>query len=131
MLTLSGSRTGLANRGQLADLSQYIKQAGINQADFNGLAERFNIDGKIVALPASTGYYVLYYNKDIFDKAGVEYPSNDMTWADWETLAGRLASGSGNSKVYGGLLHTWQALVQNWGDPGRAAHNYGHRLFFL
>ena len=30
-------------------------------------------------------------------------------------MAGRLSSGSGGAKVYGGFLHTWNACVQNWG----------------
>ncbi|GHT67177.1 sugar ABC transporter substrate-binding protein [Spirochaetia bacterium] len=106
---------GLAGRGQLADLAAYIQKDGINLGDYNGLAERFIMDGKTVALPARTDYYVLFYNKDIFDKAGVPYPSNDMTWTEWEQLAGRLSSGSGTSKVYGGFFHTWNACVQNWG----------------
>ena len=106
---------GIANRGQLADLSGYIKQDKIDLGDFYGLADRFIIDNKIAALPASTSYYVMYYNKDIFDNMRIPYPSNNMTWAQWEELAGRLTSGSGNNKVYGGYLHTWQACVQNWG----------------
>ncbi|MCL2801122.1 MAG: extracellular solute-binding protein [Treponema sp.] len=105
----------IANRGQLADLSNYVRQDKINLNDFHGVADRFIFDNKLTALPASTGYYVLYYNKDIFDNMGIPYPSNDMTWAEWEILAGRLTSGSGNNKIYGGLLHTWQACVQNWG----------------
>jgi len=104
----------LVNRGQLEDLSDYIRRDGINLAEFNGLAEMFQMDGKTVALPVSTGYYILYYNKDIFDRAGVPYPSNDMTWGEWEQLAGRLTSGSGNDRVFGGFFHTWQACVQNW-----------------
>ncbi len=106
---------GLAAKGQLADLSEYITRDGINLADYSGLAERFEMNGKIVALPASTGYYVLFYNKDIFDAAGIEYPSNDMTWAQWEELCAKLTSGEGADKKYGGFLHTWQACVQNWG----------------
>ncbi|MDR0563001.1 MAG: sugar ABC transporter substrate-binding protein [Spirochaetaceae bacterium] len=105
---------GIASRGQLADLSAYVKRDNINLADFNGLAERFNIGGKLVALPASTSYYVLFYNKDVFDKAGVPYPSNDMTWAQFEELALKMTSGSGSNKVYGAHIHTWQACVQNW-----------------
>ncbi|MDR1862914.1 MAG: sugar ABC transporter substrate-binding protein [Treponema sp.] len=105
---------GLSNRGQLADLSDYVVRDNINLADFNGLAEAFKMDGKLVALPAHTSYYVLFYNKDIFDRAGVPYPSNDMTWPQWEQLAGRLTSGSGDGKVWGAHFHTWQALVQNW-----------------
>jgi len=105
----------IAGRGQLADLSNYISKNNINLGDFHGMTDRFIIDNKIVALPASANYYVMYYNKDIFDNMRIPYPSNDMTWEEWEILAGRLTSGSGRNKVYGGLLHTWQACVQNWG----------------
>jgi multiple sugar transport system substrate-binding protein len=105
----------LVNRGQLADLSLYILWDDIDLQVYNGLAERFNIAGRIVALPARTDYYILYYNKDIFDAAKVPYPSNDMTWDEWEQLAARLTSGTGNNKIYGAHLHTWQACVQNWG----------------
>jgi multiple sugar transport system substrate-binding protein len=57
----------------------------------------------------------MYYNKDIFDAASVEYPSNDWTWDDFEAIAKKLTSGSGPDKTYGALLHTWQAMVINWG----------------
>ncbi|QQO11343.1 sugar ABC transporter substrate-binding protein [Breznakiella homolactica] len=102
------------NRGQLMDLTANIRRDGINLNDFNGLAENFVFDEKTVALPARTDYYIMYYNKDIFDAAGVAYPSNNMTWPEWEQLAARVTSGSGNTKKYGGFLHTWQACVQNW-----------------
>lgn len=105
---------GLANRGQLADLSALVQRDNINLADYKGLAERFNINGKLLALPVSSAYYVLFYNKDIFDRAGQPYPTNDMTWAEYEQLALRMTSGSGSSKVYGGHIHTWPACVQNW-----------------
>lgn len=104
----------LAERGQLEDLTPYIEKDGIDLAVYNGVAENFNFDGKQVGMPTPTSYYVLYYNKDIFDAAGVEYPSNDMTWAEFEELAGKVTMGEGNEKKYGGLLHTWQACVQNW-----------------
>jgi multiple sugar transport system substrate-binding protein len=105
----------LVNRGQLADLGSYIIRDNIDLKAYNGLAERFLIGGRIVALPARTDYYVLYYNKDIFDAAKVPYPSNNMTWKEWEQLATKLTSGKGNNKIYGAHLHTWPACVQNWG----------------
>jgi multiple sugar transport system substrate-binding protein len=120
---------GLVKRGQLADLTAYAQRDTIDLKAYNGLADRLTINGSLVALPARTDYYVLYYNKDIFDKAGVPYPSNNMTWIEWEQLAKRLTSGSGNNKVYGALLHTWNACVQNWGvQDGRntiMATDYG------
>lgn len=103
----------IAQKGQLEDLTPYIEKDGIDLSLYNG-SDALNIDGKQVGMPISTGFYVLYYNKDIFDAANIEYPSNDMTWAEFEELAGKLTSGSGNEKIYGAFLHTWQACVQNW-----------------
>lgn len=102
-----------AEKGQLEDLTSYIEEAEIETEKYISYDE-YNLDGKQVALPFKSDYYVLYYNKDIFDAAGVEYPSNDMTWTEWEELCTKLTSGEGNSKVYGGYLHTWQACVENW-----------------
>ena len=103
----------IAERGQLEDLTPYMEKDGVDPASMNG-ADALNLDGKQVALPVSTGFYVLYYNKDIFDAAGVEYTGNDMTWAEFEELAKKVTSGEGNDKKYGALFHTWQACVQNW-----------------
>ena len=105
----------LEQKGQLLDLSAYIAASGVNLADYNGLAEPLNVGGKQVGLPFRTDYYVNFYNKGIFDAAGVAYPSNNMTWAEYEELAKKLTSGSGIDKLYGSHFHTWQALVQNWG----------------
>lgn len=101
----------LADKGQLADLTEYISADGVDLAAYNGLAENFNYDGKQYGLPARTDYYVMFYNKDMFDAKGMEYPSNDWTWADFEEMAKQL---TGDGK-YGAYIHTWQACVQNWG----------------
>lgn len=104
----------LTKKGQLADMSSYISSDGVDLSIYNGLAENFNFEGKQTGLPVRTDYYVLYFNKDIFDAAGVAYPSNDMTWAQFEETAKQLTSGEGQAKTYGAHFHTWQALVQNW-----------------
>ena len=104
----------LAAKGQLEDLSEYIKRDNIDLSIYNGVAENFQMDGKTVALPASSSYYILYYNKDIFDKNNIEYPTNDMTWTEFEELAGTVTSGTGENKDYGALFHTWQACAENW-----------------
>ncbi|MEG0484189.1 MAG: sugar ABC transporter substrate-binding protein [Oscillospiraceae bacterium] len=105
----------MAEKGQLADLTEYVKRDNVDLSVYSGMGERFVLDNKVVALPASSGYYVLYYNKDIFDAAKIEYPSNDMTWKEFEDLAAKLTSGEGAEKKYGALFHTWNACVQNWG----------------
>ena len=70
--------------------------------------------GSNYTLPFRKDWYMLFYNKDLFDKAGVAYPSADMTWDEYEELAKQMTSGEGSSKVYGTHNHTWQALVSNW-----------------
>lgn len=105
----------IAARGQLEDLTPYIERDGIDLSTYSGVAETMNLNGQQVALPTATDYYILFYNKDIFDEANVEYPSNDMTWAEFEELAGQVTLGEGSEKKYGALFHTWQACVQNWG----------------
>ncbi len=100
----------LADKGQLLTLNDRIEADNINLADFNGLAENFNYDNKQFAMPFRTDYYVMYYNKDIFDAKNMPYPSNDWTWADFEKMAKEL-TGDGN---YGAYLHTWQGCVGNW-----------------
>lgn len=104
----------IAKRGQMADLSGYISKDGVDLGTYNGLADNFLIDGKQIAIPFRTDYYALFYNKDIFDAAGVEYPSNDMTWTEFEELAKKVTSGEGVDKKYGAHFHTWQACIENW-----------------
>ncbi len=62
------------------------------------------------ALPFRADFWVLYYNKTLFDKAGVAYPTNDMTWDQYKDLALKL-TGDG---VYGTHYHTWLSAVVNW-----------------
>lgn len=104
----------IANRGQMADMSSYIARDGLDLDIYNGQAKDFNIGGKQIGMPFRTDYYVLFYNKDIFDAAGVEYPSNDMTWTQFEELAKKVTMGEGVDKKYGAYFHTWQACIQNW-----------------
>lgn len=104
----------LQERGQAADLNGLIDRDGLDLADYNGLADGFNFSGKQAALPFRTDYYTLFFNKDIFDAAGVEYPTNDMTWAEFDELARKVTFGEGTEKKYGAHYHTWQACVENW-----------------
>ncbi len=79
-------------------------------ADFNGTIDQLKTDdGNFYAVPFRSDFWVLYYNKDLFDKAGVDYPTNDMTLEEYDELARKMTSGSGDSKVYGTHYHTWRS----------------------
>ncbi|UIK08758.1 ABC transporter substrate-binding protein [Neorhizobium galegae] len=104
--------TNLVRAGSISDLSGFMTEQKINPASFGGLVDELKIDGKIYALPFRSDFWVVYYNKDIFDKAGVTYPTNDMTWAQFDQIATKLAGGMGANKTYGALFHTWRSTVQ-------------------
>ena len=54
------------------------------------LADAYATAGTQYALPSSFSNVVLYYNKDLFDKAGVAYPTKSWTWADEKAAAESL-----------------------------------------
>ena len=72
------------------------------------------MDGKTYALPFRKDNNMIFYNKDLFDKAGVPYPEDGMTMAEYHELAAKLTSGTGNDKVYGAHIHTWPSNVYQY-----------------
>lgn len=105
----------LVKQNQLEPLKSYISKASINTADYGGTVEQIQVNNEVYALPFRSDFWVVYYNKDLFDKAGVAYPTNDMTLDQYDALARKLTSGSGSTKVYGGHYHTWRSAVQLFG----------------
>ena len=47
-------------------------------------------DGKHYGIPFATNCTALFYNKDIFDAAGMEYPKENTTWEDFQEMAKAL-----------------------------------------
>lgn len=109
-----GSMLQMADKDQLLPLDDFIKKDNLDLSVYKGAAEQLKYKDVMYSLPYRNDWFVLYYNKDIFDKAGVPYPSNDMTWDQYYALAAKMTSGEGADKIYGSHNHTWQALVTNW-----------------
>ena len=91
-------------------LNSYIEASGYDLSGFAGIESNYAVDGEQYALPFRSDFWVLYYNKDLFDAAGVDYPTNDMTWEQYADLAEKMTS-DGN---YGTHYHTWLSAVVNW-----------------
>lgn len=102
----------LVKSNNLMSLNGNIKKAGINPADYGGLIEELTVNDNVYSLPFRSDVWILYYNKTLFDKAGVKYPTNDMTWDEFADKARKLTSGMGAKKTYGALFHTWRSTVQ-------------------
>nr|WP_244574604.1 sugar ABC transporter substrate-binding protein [Cohaesibacter sp. ES.047] len=102
----------LMKSNSLVELSDFIKEQGIDTDAFGGLIEELTVKSGTYGMPFRSDVWILYYNKGLFDKAGVEYPTNDMTWTEYADLARKMTSGMGAKKVYGGHFHTWRSTVQ-------------------
>lgn len=81
-----------ADRGALLNLTPLISaDKSFNAKRYNQQAYKaFSRDGKQYGLVESFSNVVLFYNKDLFDKAGVPYPSADWTWKDELAAAKKL-----------------------------------------
>ncbi|MFD1150686.1 ABC transporter substrate-binding protein [Saccharothrix hoggarensis] len=96
-----------AGRGQLDDVTDLVKDK--DTTELAGL-DAFEQEGRYFALPYRQDFWLLYYNKKMFDDAGVAYPEN-LTWDQYAELAKKLTKDAGGSKVYGTYHHTWRSVV--------------------
>lgn len=102
----------LVTSGVLADLNPYIEADGdVNPEEFaKGVAQGFNMWGRWWGFPYDVSTWGIYYNKDMFDAAGVAYPPafGEPPWT-WEQF---LAAATALTKPNGEQWGVW------WGgDP--------------
>nr|WP_314461278.1 extracellular solute-binding protein [uncultured Clostridium sp.] len=105
----------LVNKGVLEPLDSYIESSKVDLTQYKGLTDQIKVENKLYELPFRNDFWVLFYNKDIFDKAGVAYPTNDMTFEQYDKLARSLTVDTPGQEVYGAHYHTWRSAVQLFG----------------
>jgi len=82
-----------------------------------GVLDTYAADGAQYGLPTSFSNVVLFYNKDLFDAAGVDYPTAEWTWADQKAAAEKLTdAGAGVWGAYQPIsYHEYYKAVQQAG----------------
>ena len=83
------------------------------------LLEAYSTDATSYALPSSFSDVVLYYNADLFDAAGLEYPTNDWTWEDEKAAAEAItdqAEGVWGDHQPVSFYEYYKVLAQNGGQ---------------
>lgn len=73
--------------------------------------EPFTWRGQLWGLPAEVEPYVIEYNKDLFDDAGLDYPTSDWTTDEFLSLARALTRGEGEAKQYGFVPEAYEGYV--------------------
>ena len=110
-----------AKNGQIAPLDDLVKNKDINPENYiSAMVDTYTIDGKLYALPKDIDSIALWYNKEIFDKAGLQYPNDSWTWKDMEGAAERIKNSTGN---YGVAFHLpsnqesyWNVIYSSGGE---------------
>lgn len=115
-----------AQKGYLLDLRPYV-QADLDRAtieDWDPVQYQsfFTRDGLQYALPKYHGALALYYNKDLFDQARVDYPSDSWTHDDYLPAMKditRIHNQEGKQGLWGSMTDiAWERLqvhVNAWG----------------
>lgn len=98
------------------DISTLIKQ---NNYDLNRLepttveVQRQLADGGIYGLPLYNNALTTFYNRDLFDKFGVDFPSDGMTWPDIYDLAARMSRTADGVRYHGLILSMSHNMMLN------------------
>lgn len=86
----------------IVSLDPFLEAEPLITDDFYpSLLKQFVWQGQTWGLPGQAIPYVIKYNKDLFDTAGVGYPAPDWTTDDFLELAIALTQGEGEDKQYG------------------------------
>lgn len=89
-----------ASNGMLAPLDEYISKDHVDLSPFSqGLRDVYKYKNAYYAMPFNFSTIGLWYNKQLFDDAGVKYPDENWTWDDLKAAAQKLTNKS--KGVYG------------------------------
>ncbi len=102
----------LVQKNAIIPLDSYISADGVDLGKYAGATDQVTVNGSLYELPFRNDFWVLFYNKDLFDAAGVAYPTNDMTWEEYDALAREMTDTTFGAQVYGSHYHTWRSTVQ-------------------
>jgi multiple sugar transport system substrate-binding protein len=109
-----------ASNGMLAPISDQIKKDGLDTSVYpKALDDLYSLNGKQYGMPKDFDTIGLWYNKTLFDKAGVKYPDATWTWKDLQSAAAKLTNKS--KGIYGipaemeGQQHFYDTILQAGG----------------
>jgi multiple sugar transport system substrate-binding protein len=121
-----------AANDQLLDLTSYIeKSSDIDLKNYpEGLNQIYNLNGKQYAIPKDYDTIGLWYNKTMFDAAGVAYPDDTWTWDDLKAAAKKLTKPDGSQYGFLAALHSQEGyynfVYQNGGTIVTADKKSGY-----
>jgi multiple sugar transport system substrate-binding protein len=110
-----------ATRKVFLDLAPFIAEDTQFSLDhfFPSIVNRFKVGDAVYAIPRDVAPFAcVFYNKDLFDQAGIPYPTDDWNWDDLLEKSKELTKRDENGRVtqYGFYGWAWQNFV--YGNGG-------------
>jgi multiple sugar transport system substrate-binding protein len=121
-----GSWAGqLEGSGRTLDISDQVSKPDVKWDEFTAAARATAqpTGKKVIGFPAVVDNIGLLYNKTLFDKAGLAYPTDDWSWDDFRTAAKKLTDPANHIYGYGYSVSgseetTWQFWPHLWQNGG-------------
>ena len=93
-----------------ADLRPLVEAWGFDLGEIpEPLVDAYSWGGALLGLPImGSNIYLIGFNKDVFDKAGVAYPKRYWTWDDFLETAKKVTideDGDGEPEIWGGTFN--------------------------
>lgn len=112
-----------SDAGVLLDMNSYIENDDAINLDnyYPGITELYNSNGNQFAMPKDHDTIAVVYNKAVFDKYGVTYPTSDWTWEEFAQIAQEITDKGKDDGVYGTYMNTgsnqsgWYNVVYAYG----------------
>jgi len=108
-----------SSKNQILPLDEYVSKSGLDLDErFGPTGTLYSYQDKVYAIPDRSGAMIVYYNKDLFDAAGVDYPTADWTQEDAQAAMEKLTV-PGKQWGYGGAgwwAQWWSFAYQNGGQ---------------
>ncbi|MEA3334643.1 MAG: sugar ABC transporter substrate-binding protein [Chloroflexota bacterium] len=106
---------GLADQGGLLDVTDYLEADDQNPAAdlddyFDDILKTARFKGQYYGLPWIAQPVVMFFNRALFDEAGVDYPTLDWTWDNFLAASEALTQdtdGDGSNDQWGFTLTGW------------------------
>jgi len=116
-----------ATKGVLENLTPYLEKETAQTGSeaysagdfFPAIRDRFTVNGGLYAIPRDVAPFAcVFYNKKLFDDAGLAYPKDDWTWEDMLRMARAMTKtdASGRTVQYGFYGWAWQNFI--YGNGG-------------
>lgn len=109
-----------ASNGVIEPINEYLENSDVDLANYpESLVNLYTYNDEVYGIPKDWDTTALWYNEDLFDAAGVDYPTNDWTFEDLEQAAAQLTDESagvwGIAANYGTQEGMYNVIPQNGG----------------